>query len=185
MLSDEDKARIQAEEEYRQKIRGRLESDNVLPSAPAIAQKPPHAPRDKRGAWVVLAALCLILVYLYSRPVFEPKRTYTVLLDVPAPVGGKPGDYVTIKSQSWSKDGFNNVATMKLQIFNGHEFAVKDIRLACKFYGPSGTRLSDNRHTLFETVPSKHARWFTDVNVGAIDNQSEGGRCEVEGADRF
>lgn len=183
-LSGADQRRIQAEEEYRHKLRGWLET-NSNPTAPQETAPVGNPVSNERGKWAFLGVLVVVLV-IFSRSGDTPNPA-AIRTEAPQPVPiavEVPGDRLTIKSQTWSKGGFGSVATVNLQIANAHDYAVKDIRLKCQFYGPSGTKLSENAHTIFDAIQGGKSKWFAEVNVGFIDSQADRGGCKIEGADR-
>jgi hypothetical protein len=96
-----------------------------------------------------------------------------------------PADRLTIKGMTWSLAGFKNVGMVNVTIENGNDFAVKDVGIRCYFNGKSGTQLSSNNHTIFDTIPAKGRKAFKEVNVGFINSQSATASCNVETAGRF
>ena len=193
-LSDEAKRRIRAEEEYRLKLRNWLEAEQPpsLPTTQPVVEVSPAAeqPKSQATAWVFLGILVLIIFWLMnlnSAPAGDPiagAPTPSASTAPYQPPPAKPGDHVTIKSQTWSKGGFGTVANVNLQIVNGNAYAVKDLRLKCRFSGPSGTELSQLDHTIYEKIPANGTKWLTEVNVGFINSQADRGYCQIAGADR-
>jgi hypothetical protein len=96
-----------------------------------------------------------------------------------------PADRLSLKGMTWSLGGFKNVGIVNLTIENSNDFAVKDVSVRCYFNGKSGTQLSANSHTIFDTIPAKSKKAFKEVNVGLIDSQSAKANCNVETAGRF
>jgi len=95
-----------------------------------------------------------------------------------------PADRLTMKGMTWSLSGFKNVGIVNVTIENSNDFAVKDVGIRCYFSGKSGTQLSANSHTIFDTIPPKSKKAFKEVNVGFIDSQSATASCNVETAGR-
>jgi hypothetical protein len=96
-----------------------------------------------------------------------------------------PADRLTIKGMTWSLGGFKNVGIVNVTIENSNDFTVKDVGIRCYFSGNSGTQLSANSHTIFDTIPAKAKKAFKEVNVGLIDSQSAKASCNVETAGRL
>jgi hypothetical protein len=96
-----------------------------------------------------------------------------------------PADRLTMKGMTWSLSGFKNVGIVNVTIENANDFAVKDVGIRCYFSGKSGTQLSSNNHTIFDTIPAKAKKAFKEVNVGLIDSQSATASCNVETAGRL
>ncbi|NPU69970.1 hypothetical protein HL667_33615 [Bradyrhizobium sp. 83012] len=91
---------------------------------------------------------------------------------------------MTISKISWEKAGFGNVALLNLTIANANGFAIRDVVLDCSFYGASGTEVSQRLHTIYDIVPAKASKRFTQINVGFIHNQSARGGCSIVRAAR-
>jgi hypothetical protein len=96
-----------------------------------------------------------------------------------------PADRLTMKAMTWSLGGFKNVGVVNVTIENTNDFAVKDVGIRCYFSGNSGTQLSANNHTIFDSIPAKTKKAFKELNVGLIDSQSAQARCNVETAGRL
>jgi hypothetical protein len=96
-----------------------------------------------------------------------------------------PADRLSMRGMTWSLSGFKNVGVVNVTIENSNDFAIKDIGIRCYFNGQSGTQLSSNGHTIFETIPAKGTKAFKEVNVGFVNSQSATARCDVETASRL
>lgn len=85
---------------------------------------------------------------------------------------------------SSNKGGFGNVALIKLKIINkSSETWVKDIAVACTFYGPSGTSIGTQRMTIYETIQPSRQFVTKQLNFGLIDQQATQVGCRVVTAD--
>jgi hypothetical protein len=96
-----------------------------------------------------------------------------------------PADRLTIKNMTWSLAGFKNVGLVNVTIENSNDFPVKDVGVRCYFSGKSGTQLSSNNHTIFDTIPAKAKKAFNEVNVGFINSQSATASFNIETASRL
>jgi hypothetical protein len=91
---------------------------------------------------------------------------------------------VALKAYDWSKGGFGNVMLLnQFSIFNAGNRSVKDFRIACELYAPSGTRVGKTDATLYETVRPKQTRTFKQLNLGLIHSQSAQASCQIVGID--
>jgi hypothetical protein len=86
---------------------------------------------------------------------------------------------VTIAKYDLRKDGFGTVAIGDFTLQNDNSFAVKDVLLACTFYGASGTGLTERTVTIYETIPAKKSKRSKGINVGFIHQQAQTTSCRV------
>jgi hypothetical protein len=86
---------------------------------------------------------------------------------------------VTLAKYDVRKDGFGTVAIGDFTLQNDNSFAVKDVLLACTFYGASGTGLTERTVTIYETIPAKKSKRSKNINVGFIHQQAQTTSCRV------
>lgn len=82
----------------------------------------------------------------------------------------------------WQRGGFGAVAIATMTFNNQTEFAVKDIVLTCSFFAPSGTRIHQKVHVVYERIASKKKKTVREVNLGFIPSQAHSATCMIEGA---
>ncbi len=80
---------------------------------------------------------------------------------------------------NWSKGGFDAVMIANFTIKSTLQFQVRDIEIACTTAGASGTNLSATTKTIYDVVPAKATKRFSDVNMGFINTQSASANCRI------
>lgn len=83
----------------------------------------------------------------------------------------------SISKMTWSKGGFNDVMLANFTITNSGNHAVKDIKVHCDYFAPSGTKIDTNEKTIYENIPPHKSRTIRNFNMGFINSQSTGSYC--------
>jgi hypothetical protein len=89
-----------------------------------------------------------------------------------------PKDYLTLDF-NWSRGGFDNVMVGNFTIKSTLQFDVHDIVIACETSGASGTKLSSASQVIYDVVPAKATKRFSNVNLGFINSQSVNANCRL------
>lgn len=79
----------------------------------------------------------------------------------------------------FGKGGFDNVMIVDFKVNNENEFPIKDFTITCNHAAPSGTKLGSNTQKIYEVVKAKSTKRINNFNMGLIDSQVGGSRCEV------
>jgi hypothetical protein len=87
-------------------------------------------------------------------------------------------DNLRIEEFEWRKDGFGTVMVTSFVVHNAMPITVKDITVRCRAYGESGTELTRASRTVYKLFKPGKTK-VKDLNVGFIDGQARGARCEV------
>jgi hypothetical protein len=112
---------------------------------------------------------------------FPSSGTHTV--ETPAaPAPHRAVDDLVLKNFTWHLGGFNVVALADFTISNKGTAPVSDIKIECTTNGKSGTDLSHAKQTIYDTIPAGATKTFREVNLGFVNNQSNGLRCDIGGA---
>lgn len=82
-----------------------------------------------------------------------------------------PEKYLEITPKNWYLGGFGSVAIHSLSIKNTSEVDYKDIKLQFVYSGNSGTILSTNSYTIYDTIPAGQTKTFNELNVGFVNSQ--------------
>lgn len=96
-----------------------------------------------------------------------------------------PAKLVRVSVGQWSKGGFGAIALLPITITNMNGFAVKDIRISCKFSGPSGTVISEATHDTFRVIAPGASETIPEANFGFVNAQANSAACEVAKAEKF
>lgn len=141
--------------------------------------------RNGLATFAIVTALAGGLLYVVISASSEaPKTAAAAVASRSAFPEPKPGENVRIKSQNWRTGGFGTVAIANLTIENGNAYAVKDVKLACHYYAPSGTLLSTLYPTVYETIPAKGRKTMHNFSIGFVHSQAQKGGCQVASASR-
>lgn len=64
-------------------------------------------------------------------------------------------------------------------IRNDSDYDVKDLRIRCEHYAPSGTYIDSNTRTAFEVVRAHRTRTLKNFNMGFIHTQAHSSACRL------
>jgi hypothetical protein len=108
--------------------------------------------------WIVMAVVAFgVLGQFMKSPNAYPSSSQAAPV-VAAPttiVPDLPSQHLTLAKSSWRKGGFDSVAFGTFSVKNDNTVPVKDIEIACDFFGKSGTRINSGSATIFDTAPPK------------------------------
>jgi hypothetical protein len=90
-----------------------------------------------------------------------------------------PRDKVALKF-STSKGGFGSILMLDLTLTNNNAFAIKDIAIDCDGYASSGTKIDNNKKTLYESLEPGQTRSFDKFSMGFLHSQVSETRCGVQ-----
>jgi hypothetical protein len=91
-------------------------------------------------------------------------------------------NYFGVRTE-WRKLAGGSVLEAEFAVVNVHKFPVKDIKLSCALYAPSGTAIGSKLITLYETfLPSTSPTLVKNMNLGFIDQQVSRVSCDVDSA---
>ena len=82
----------------------------------------------------------------------------------------------------WNKEGFGSVMEADITIKNNGTVDVKDIKIECVHYAPSGTKIDSNTRTFYEVIKAGESREFKGVNMGFIHSQAEKSESTITSA---
>jgi|CXWL01.1.fsa_nt_gi hypothetical protein len=82
-----------------------------------------------------------------------------------------PENFLGLDEVSGQGGGFNTVFVLSGRISNSAEVDIKDPRIQCELFGPSGTQVDTVQETLFEIVPAQGANRFSELNMGFMGSQ--------------
>ena len=80
---------------------------------------------------------------------------------------------------SWSKDGLGNIMEADFIIKNNSKYQIKDIEITCTHYAKSGTRIDENKRTIYDVVPAKGRKSIKKFNMGFMHTQAEKTSCVI------
>ncbi|KAA2236429.1 zinc ribbon domain-containing protein [Salinarimonas soli] len=87
---------------------------------------------------------------------------------------------VTVGSFRWSKEAFGSVMEASFVISNRNNFPIKDAKITCIHYAPSGTAIDSNTRVIYDRVQAGGSLAVSNFNMGFIHSQATRSRCEVE-----
>lgn len=77
-----------------------------------------------------------------------------------------PEKFLTLENANGVKGGFDTVFMLSGTIRNSSDVVIKDARIDCNLFGPSGTQVGKVRQTLFEQIPAEGSRRFRELSMG-------------------
>ncbi len=89
----------------------------------------------------------------------------------------RPAPQVELDKFSGTKDGLLFVGTFTFA--NKGTVDVKDIRVTCTHYGPSGTAIDHNSRTIYEIVRANSSKTVRGFNMGIVHSQAVSSSCAV------
>ncbi|WP_225673822.1 hypothetical protein [Bradyrhizobium hereditatis] len=96
-----------------------------------------------------------------------------------------PLDGLKIVSQSWRRGGLGSKALVTFTLRNTNDYAVKDIEIACTFTRRDGSRLTDRRRVIPDTVNMKSRKRYAGVLVGFVNVNANKAKCSLVTASRI
>ena len=141
---------------------------------------------------VLFTALFFVAIFVYTavtmtpedRAKYEAKRKADAIKEAasrPDPPPRPALERVKLEKFDWETGGFGVVAVGSFTIGNGNEYAVKDARIECAFFGGSGTLVSTANQTIYETVDAGKTRRFRKINMGFVNAQAKSAICQLVG----
>jgi len=84
-----------------------------------------------------------------------------------------------IRSLSWEKSGFGTVMIANFTIHNDNTIPVKDVKVQCSSWGPSGSIIDSNAQTIYESIRGRSYLDVTKLNMGFIRSEAVDTKCKV------
>jgi len=85
---------------------------------------------------------------------------------------------VRIKDFTWTGAGMG-VLEVDFVVFNGNNFPVKDLTIACDTFGQSGTKIDTKTQKVFSSVPPKTDWNIKRISFGFVNPQSRTAACRI------
>lgn len=103
-------------------------------------------------------------------------------VEPPDPYRKDPESALTLTADG-KKGGFDSVFILSGTLKNAADFPLKDVRIRCELFAASGTRVGEVSDTLYDIVPAKGQKRFTDLNMGFMgSDQVSNYQCVVKRA---
>jgi len=80
---------------------------------------------------------------------------------------------------TWRKEGFGNVMEANFKVKNNSDYTIKDIKITCEHFAPSGTNIDSNKSTIYEVVKARSSKRFNNYNMGFIHSQARSSSCRI------
>lgn len=93
---------------------------------------------------------------------------------------GSPATRVHIGPVAWSR-GLAGQIVARFRVTNSGAVPIKDIAVACEFYGHSGTVIDRRALTIYERVEPGETKTTPKIAIGWVSGQSHTGACAVAG----
>lgn len=142
----------------------------------------PHcgAKNERTGlwAWLIIWLLFAPLGALYTYAQLQ-SPTAAVAINPNQPPYLRALSGMTISAFKWEKTGFDVVLNVSFKLINNSDVAVKDPKIRCSFYAPSGTKLGAVVETFYENLSPGEKLPIKRHIMGLIDPQVEAVTCEV------
>jgi hypothetical protein len=90
------------------------------------------------------------------------------------------GTNVKLEDYNWT----SNLSFMTFTFRNDNAYAVKDIKVLCRYFAPSGTEIDSNRSTIYETVSANSSKTVRGFYMGSVDLQAKRAQCAVLSVNR-
>lgn len=95
-----------------------------------------------------------------------------------------PRDGLRIVSQSWRRGGLGSKALVTFTLRNVNKFAVKDVEIACAFSRRNGSRLTERKRLIADTIATKSRKTYSRMLVGFVNVNANKAKCSVVTASR-
>lgn len=147
--------------------------------------------KSLRFVYLLLVVIALIIANYVSwshSPIFEKKEPTILTPEDKAAIEASqskeqakkqvPGqvslEYFKIATDGFTLNGF-------FVVINHSQFTIKDIKIICTYYGPSGTEIDSSTKTIYDTVGPDSGNTFSHINMGLIRDQVDVKKsyCEV------
>jgi hypothetical protein len=96
-----------------------------------------------------------------------------------APAEVAPVDGLKISSQSWRRGGLGSKALVTFTLRNGNDYAVRDIEISCAFARRDGSRPTNRKRLIHDTVNMKSRKVFARLHVGFVNINAEKAKCAL------
>jgi len=131
------------------------------------------------SAWAVIGNL---VVKSIPPPTAATATPTANAAPAPEPIQLSAPKTVKIVRQTTVLDDFGGMVST-LTIKNTNKFAIKDLRLLCAHYAPSGTEMSPTVAVIYEILRAGQTRTFHDVKLGYTSPDAKTYSCTVATAD--
>lgn len=79
----------------------------------------------------------------------------------------------------WRTKLGGSIMEADIAIRNGSDAPIKDVRIECNHFAPSGTKIDSNSRTIYEIVRAHETLRKSDVNMGFINSQAKSSTCVI------
>jgi hypothetical protein len=101
--------------------------------------------------------------------IFMPTALFAQSVDIPF------RDRLILSKVVWELNYMRPILTLTIK--NPTEETVIDFGIECDFLGKSGTRLSKNSTTIYDTIPPLSEKTFKNIEIGYVNPQSSNISC--------
>jgi hypothetical protein len=89
-----------------------------------------------------------------------------------------------ISGQSWRRGGLGSKALVTFTLRNTNDYAVKDVEISCVFSRRDGSRLTDRKRVIADTINTKSRKTFARMHVGFVNINADRAKCTPVAASR-
>jgi len=89
-----------------------------------------------------------------------------------------------ISGQSWRRGGLGSKALVTFTLRNTNDYAVKDVEISCVFSRRDGSRLTDRKRVIADTINTKSRKTFARMHIGFVNINADRAKCTPVAASR-
>jgi hypothetical protein len=86
---------------------------------------------------------------------------------------------LSISRFTLKKGGYGSLFLIDLHIKNSSVYDVRDLKITCQSFGPSGTAIAVNKKTIFQSFPVGKTKHVYDFDMGYLHPQAARAFCEI------
>lgn len=86
-------------------------------------------------------------------------------------------DKLALDAIGWEHSDGGLTLLINFKLTNGNAFAVKDLKVHCTGYAPSGTAIDSNDRVIYRLFPAHHTTRVSQFNMGFLNSQVASVAC--------
>jgi hypothetical protein len=114
----------------------------------------------------------------------EPEAQQPVAPEVAVSPDSAAVDRLKISRQSWRRGGLGSRALVTFTLRNTNDYAVKDVEISCVFSRRDGSRLTDRKRVIADTINMKSRKTFARMHIGFVNINADRAKCTPVAASR-
>ena len=108
----------------------------------------------------------------------SPKPATAAAPTVPTVVPRWISEDVIVTTKASRVGSLKSVVDFRFTIENKYDYAIKDVRIKCRWFGASGSEIGDTDVVVYENFPARRKRTAAELTL-SVHSQSVSSRCEA------